>query len=241
MNSPLDCLKHRRRTLLHSAAGLGLSAILAPALALNAHGNALVPGRNAAPAPKVLFDRQQSQVLRAWIVHIIHSQLTRAPSPRWLQRDCASLVRFAVAESLRSHDEKWRQEFGLHGKILPPELNLSPEQAKLRHNWRLVDGSNSAYVGALELVQENSVAVGRNWNLAQNADLFLYDQGDAQHLMVWMGRYLAYHTGSVSKTDNGLRAVPIKKLLNWQDTRWQPVADNPNFAGVYRLGFLSPI
>jgi uncharacterized protein YfaT (DUF1175 family) len=33
--------------------------------------------------------------------------------------------------------------------------------------------------------------------------------------------------------------VSLRELLHWQDTRWHPVADNPNFAGVYRLNFLS--
>ncbi len=180
----------------------------------------------------------QSRVVRAWIAQIILRQL-QSPSPRWQQRDCAGLVRFAVAESLREHDQHWRRANGLHGVPVPPEPLLTPAQSGLRHRWQLADGSRAAWVGALELVQENTVFVARQWQRAQIADLFLYDQGDAQHLMVWMGGYLAYHTGSVSKRDDGLRSVPLRKLLSWQDTRWQPQADNPNFAGIYRLQFLS--
>ena len=61
----------------------------------------------------------------------------------------------------------------------------------------------------------------------------------AQHLMVWMGSFIAYHTGTVSADDNGLRAVSLRDLRSWRDTRWHPSQDNPNFAGVYRLDFLS--
>jgi len=54
-----------------------------------------------------------------------------------------------------------------------------------------------------------------------------------------MGARIAYHTGTVTPDDNGLRTVDIKQLTTWKDTRWQPVPNNPNFAGVFRLAFLS--
>jgi uncharacterized protein YfaT (DUF1175 family) len=69
--------------------------------------------------------------------------------------------------------------------------------------------------------------------------LLFYDFADDQHLMVWMGRYIAYHTGRVEAGDNGLRALRAAQLLAWKDTRWRPEMDNPNFAGVYRLAFLA--
>lgn len=222
----------RRRRLLGATLGLGFLATAGAARALQTTSL-------GAAAPPPAFTPEQSRIVRAWITRIIHAQIENQPTPRWQQRDCAGLVRFAVAEALRDHDEKWRRANGLDGQALPPDLVLSAPQRELRHRWRLADGSTSAYVGALELVQENSQFVSKNWNLAQAGDLFLFDQGDEQHLMVWMGRYVAYHTGTVSKGDNGLRAVPIQKLLQWRDTRWQPVQNNPNFLGVYRLAFLS--
>jgi uncharacterized protein YfaT (DUF1175 family) len=181
---------------------------------------------------------EQSRVFRAWMVRIVDEQIARGPSPRWQGRDCAGLVRFAVAEALREHDEAWRRAEGIDGRV-PPELPLSPLQRALRHDWRLAGGQRGAYVSALELVQENATLVSRDVNLARPGDLLFFDQGDDQHLMVWTGGYLAYHRGVSDAQDSGLRAVSMRDLLNWRDTRWQPRAENPNFVGVYRLRFLA--
>ncbi|HEX7605636.1 MAG TPA: DUF1175 family protein [Usitatibacter sp.] len=197
-------------------------------------------GSHAAPpeTPPAL-DARQSRAFRAWMVRVVAAQLATGPTPRWAQRDCAGLVRFAVAEALRDHDDKWKRANGLAGQPLPPEVDLAPAQQALRHSWRLADGSRSAYAGALELIQENTRFVAKECNVAQGGDLLFYDQGDAQHLMVWMGSFIAYHTGSVAAGDNGLRAVTLHELRRWPDTRWQPSQDNPNFSGVYRLAFLT--
>jgi uncharacterized protein YfaT (DUF1175 family) len=192
------------------------------------------PGAGAAEAQ---LSVDQGRAFRAWMVRIVDTQIARGPTPRWQGRDCAGLVRFAVAEALRPHDLAWRRANGIGGRV-PPELELSAPQQALRHNWRLADGQRAAYVGALELVQENTAFVGKDVNLAQPGDLLFFDQGDDQHLMVWTGWYVAYHTGSSDRGDNGLRAVSVRDLMAWRDTRWQPVADNPNFLGVYRLRFL---
>ena len=217
----------KRRTCLKSVALASVGGSLG--VCLPAFGAA--PVATLAPA--------QSRLFRAWMVRIIRAQLQAGPTPRWQQRDCVGLVRFAVAESLREHDAKWKHANGLAGQTLPPEFKLDPAQQKLRHNWRLADGSRSAWVSALELVQENTRFQGKDCNQAQPGDLLFFDQGDAQHLMVWMGNFIAYHTGTVEKNDNGLRAADLRQLQRWPDTRWHPAQDNPNFAGVYRLQFLS--
>ena len=201
---------------------------------------AALPALSATSASKAAaLAPGQSRLFRAWMVRIIRAQLQAGPTPRWHQRDCVGLVRFAVAESLREHDAKWKRANGLAGQTLPPEISLAPEQQSLRHNWHLADGSKSAYVSALELVQENTRFQSKDCNQAQPGDLLFFDQGDAQHLMVWMGSFITWHTGTVEKNDNGLRAADLRQLQRWPDTRWHPSQDNPNFAGVYRLHFLS--
>lgn len=220
-----------RRQLCIALAGLAGAALAAPARALMAGAVGADVGPRLTPA--------QSRVFREWLLCIVHAQLEQGPTPRWQQRDCAGLVRFAVAEALREHDGKWQRAMGLAGRRLPAPLALGPEFRQLRHNWQRADGGRAAWVGALELVQGNTRLVSRDPLTAQAGDLFFFDQGDEQHLMIWMGRYLAYHTGRVAEGDTGLRAYSLEQMMVWRDTRWKPHADNPNFAGVYRLNFVA--
>lgn len=233
--SPLPTLARRRFfaqfTALMLLAGKSINAL------------ALMPQATGLGQPSLAGRSQlsssQAQAFRSWFQLIVKQQLNRGPTPRWVQRDCAGLVRFACAEALRTHDQTWRKANGFLGKKLPPELNLTPAQLEeLRHAWVRADGSQGAFVSALELVQNNTHAVGKELAHAEVADLLLFDQGQAQHLMIWLGQYVAYHTGTVTPEDNGLRAYPLAKLMAWDDTRWQPHADNPNFLGIFRLFFL---
>ncbi|MDR0996042.1 MAG: DUF1175 family protein [Zoogloeaceae bacterium] len=213
-----------RRAFLAFCSGLPLAAFA-------------LPGRFEAEAP--MLDPEQSRAVRAWIAFLADEQIRR-PSPRWTHRDCASLVRFCVAEALACHDEAWRQSMGLANHRLPPDLVPEVTAQTLRHRWWRPDGSTGAYVSALGLVQENSRFVGKSLNQLETADLLFFDQGQSQHLMLWTGRRIVYHTGSApTPTDDGLRAISPAQLLAWPDNRWRPVADNPNFAGIFALGFLS--
>jgi uncharacterized protein YfaT (DUF1175 family) len=118
---------------------------------------------------------------------------------------------------------------------------LKPDQRALGQGWRQLDGvSTGAFVDAIGLIQNNTVFVSKDINQALPGDLLFFDQGQDQHLMIWMGGYIAYHTGRVTDGDNGLRTVDLQNLFNWKDTRWQPRFENPNFIGVYRFFFLSP-
>lgn len=192
---------------------------------------------NVSPTPTL--DAAQSQIFRAWFVRIVQEQLRQGPSPRWTQRDCAGLVRFAANEALKPHDARWLRGLGIGTQSLPPESDLSAEQRSLAQRWNQGAGQIGPYVTAIKLVQHNSVLVGRDVQQARPGDLLFFDQGDEQHLMIWMGRFIAYHTGTSSAADSGLRALSLPQLMQWKDTRWIPDANNPNFIGVYRLGFLS--
>jgi len=218
-----------RRDAARLLAICAAASVLAPAAALT---------RTAPAQPRLT--KAQSRAFQAWMVRIISEQVDRGPSPRWQHRDCAGLVRFAVNEALAAHDAKWMRANGIRSdKRLPPELELTPEQATLRNRWVQTGGAVGHFVTALALVQNNSRFIAREVSQALPGDLLFYDQGDAQHLMVWMGMSIAYHTGTVTPEDNGLRSVGIRQLMNWKDSRWQPTVNNPNFAGVYRLLFLS--
>ena len=103
----------------------------------------------------------------------------------------------------------------------------------------LVSHEREKMINAVIYFAKNTRFMGKSCNQAAPGDLLFFDQGDAQHLMVWMGAYIAYHTGSATAQDHGLRSVALRDLVRWPDTRWHPVQQNPNFAGVYRLNFLS--
>jgi hypothetical protein len=208
--------------------------------------------------PSVRLDPEQSDRFRVWMTFIVAEQFKQGPSPRWFHRDCAGLARYAVGEALRFHDQRWRQASGVEGRRLPPELSLQTEQLGLQNSWTALDGSRQAFVTALALIRNNSRPLGKESAMARPGDLMFFDQGDDQHLMIWMGTWVAYHNGQtpvsvgattsaarkpgkqlISTEDNGLRAVTPAELLQWKDTRWRPRDDNPNFAGFYRLAFLS--
>jgi uncharacterized protein YfaT (DUF1175 family) len=214
-------------------------------LRLLAAGSAACAGSPAAALTQLVraetrLTQAQSRAFQAWMMRIISDQLERGPSPRWQHRDCAGLVRFAVNEALSVHDAKWLRSNGIRADLrIPPELELTAQQAALRNRWIQSGGTVGHFVTALALVQNNTRFIAREISQARPGDLLFFDQGSDQHLMVWMGARIAYHTGTVTHGDNGLRTVDIPKLTTWRDTRWQPAVNNPNFAGVYRLAFLS--
>jgi uncharacterized protein YfaT (DUF1175 family) len=200
---------------------------------------------SAQTTPTPRLSREQTAAFRAWFVAIVSDQVQR-PSPRWVHRDCAGLVRFAVAQALRPHDARWRHAMGWPAdRLPPPDVALRPDQAQLGRGWATPDGQRAAFASALAMVQLNTRPVGRDRTQALPGDLLFYDQGDDQHLMVWTGRAVAYHTGASphphhdGTPDNGLRWQPWERLMNWPDTRWRPSDQNPNFAGLYRLAFLA--
>jgi uncharacterized protein YfaT (DUF1175 family) len=208
-------------------------------LALVLVGSLLLPTFACANASAAPLNTEQSQVFRAWFVRIAQEQLRQGPSPRWHQQDCAGLVRFAANEALKVHDAKWLRANGLSNRYLPPELSVQDEQRSLAQQWQQGNGKVGPYVNAIKLIQFNSKFLGRDLNQARPGDLIFFDQGDEQHLMIWMGREIAYHTGTTTPTDNGMRSVSVQQLMTWKDTRWIPDESNPNFIGIYRLQFLA--
>jgi uncharacterized protein YfaT (DUF1175 family) len=211
----------------------------ASALALSVQRPCAAATSPRAPAP-VRLDRTQSGRFRDWMTLLVRAQIERGPNPRWGHRDCAGLVRFAVDEALRPHDVEWKRANGFLGVRAPADVELDEASLqRVRQSWRRADGTRGAFVAALDLVQENTRWVSHDLAQAVAADLLFFDMGDEQHLMVWMGHYIAYHTGRNEPGDNGLRALRPEQLFAWKDTRWRPTSDNPNFAGVYRLDFLA--
>ena len=171
----------RRSFLGGTAAVFALACLARPASASAA--------TDAPDVPQVLTT-VQSRAFRAWMVRIVSAKLNAGPTPRWTQRDCAGLVRFATAEALRDHDEKWKHANGLAGQAVPPEVQLTRAQQALRNAWRLADGSVSAFADELELVQGNCRFRGKDCNLAQPGDLLFFisgRRGNVSHVGMYIG------------------------------------------------------
>lgn len=196
----------------------------------------------AVAAPSVRLSAEQSRAFRAWFVAILDEQSRRAPTPRWVHRDCAGLVRFSAQEALRNHDARWLAAMGWDTtRPRPPELDLQPAQRQAAGTWALPNEQSSAYASAVAIVQNNCRLIGRERQAALQGDLLFFDQGDDQHLMVWTGQTVVYHTGAEpNASDNGLRRLRWEQLMRWPDTRWRPTLDNRNFAGLYRFQILTP-
>jgi len=192
----------------------------------------------SAPRSEVTLDAAQQAMFRAWMIGLINQQIRQGPNPRWYHRDCAGLVRFAVGEALKRHDAKWLRNNGMSNRELPPDLQLRDDQSVLAAGWIQLDGTRAPFATARVLIEKNAYFVSKDLNQALPGDLLFFDQGDDQHLMVWMGRYIAYHRGIETSDDNGLRAVTVQQLMEWKDTRWRPEPGNPNFFGIFRLAFL---
>src|SRR5438093_6236652 len=124
--------------------------------------------------------------------------------------------------------------------LLATGTQSDADASQLRNRWKQSGGKQTAaFVTAIGLIQDNSRFVSKDINQANPGDLMFFDHGDQQHVMIWMGDYIAYHRGTVTQHDNGLRTLTFHQLLQWKDTRWQPSIDNPNFIGIFRFSFLS--
>jgi len=198
---------------------------------------AALPGARAATT----LGAADSRAFRAWFSAILEETVRRGPSPRWVHRDCAGLVRFAAREALAPHDARWLRAMGWPtDQPLPPDVELAPAQAQALTRWALPDGERSDYASAIALVQGNTRPLGQESSRALAADLLFFDQGGEQHLMAWTGRRVVYHTGAEpTAQDSGLRTTTLAALLRHPDTRWRPAPGNANFAGWYRFHFLA--
>jgi uncharacterized protein len=189
---------------------------------------------------KNILSLEESKIFRAWFIRVIAQQFISGPTPRWINRDCAGLVRFAANEAFETHDTKWLKANGITPGNLPPDINSSEERKNIKNNWSQIrELPDSPYATAITIIQANSKYVSKNINDAHPGDLIFYDQGMDQHLMIWMGNFIAYHTGRDSEKETGLRAIKLKDLENWKDSKWRLTAENPNFIGIFRFSFLS--
>jgi uncharacterized protein YfaT (DUF1175 family) len=170
-------------------------------------------------------------------------------------QDCAALLRYSYREALKAHDAEWAEaqhvggvEFESVRQWRYPETMLGTGLFRVRPGPLLEgDESNGAFAqfgDAHALMLWNTYRVGRSLRAAKPGDLIFFrqlEQNSPYHSMVITGSdvgWVVYHTGPIGKHKGEMRRMTLVDLLQHPDLRWRPVAENPNFLGVFRWNLL---
>lgn len=195
-----------------------------------------------------LADESDRSAFRSWFVLLVDAQFER---PAREITDCAGLVRFAMREALRSHTPEWVRTVALPFSPQFPEVRSAPRGGPNGVPLFKVGSATSSqyaeFADARTIVSLNSQPLGREATRAQPGDLLYFRQpGQTQpdHLMIMVGRspfesegndWTVYHTGPSDEGPGEMRKVRLSTLRQHPASRWRPVAENPNFVGVFRL------
>ena len=209
---------------------------------------ALGPG---ASAQVRLADESDRAAFRAWFVLLADAQFERQTAD---VTDCAALVRHAVREALRAHTPEWVRRSGLPFTPQFGEVRSAPRAGREGLPlFRVTSGSSPTYAefaDAKTLIGLNSQLLGRDTRALRAGDLLYFrqpGQREPDHLMVFVGRshfdrdgddWVVYHTGPLDGGPGEVRKVQLSTLAQHPAARWRPIASNPNFIGVFRLGLL---
>ncbi len=215
---------------------------------------AVVIAASLGPGPSAqvrLADESDRAAFRAWFVLLADAQFERQTAD---VTDCAALVRHAVREALRAHTPEWVRRSGLPFTPQFAEVRSAPRAGPdgLRL-FRVTSGSSPTYAefaDAKTLIGLNSQPLGRDTRALRAGDLLYFrqpGQREPDHLMVFVGRshfdpdgddWVVYHTGPLDGGPGEVRKVQLSTLAQHPAARWRPIASNPNFIGVFRLGLL---
>jgi hypothetical protein len=205
-----------------------------------------------------LTDPADQAAFRRWFALIADYQAIRPRSELPAEIvDCASLLRFSYREALKRHDDSWFLATGIEvlaplGEIRAwhyPDTPLGAALFRVRPGSfeaaDLTNGAFAQFADARTLVERNAYLVSRDVREAQPGDLLFYrqfGQSSPWHSMIvaeaGSQARVVYHTGPDHGSPGELRRVLISELLDHPQPQWRPVAQNPNFLGVYRWNIL---
>lgn len=189
-----------------------------------------------------------------WFASVAESQFYGISSDwRPEYRDCSGLARYAFVNALRKHDAAWWAKFEYIPRPRTPEVAAyrfpapvvsaslfrvapGPYRADDVNQGRMVGHTTAQY-----LLNYSTFPVGRDLRRAQRGDLlfFLRPHLGAYHTMIYLGGdRIVYHTGTSVGDAGEVRLVTLQTLMKHPDAAFHPVADNPNFVGVYRWKIL---
>ena len=205
-----------------------------------------------------LTDPADQAAFRRWFTLIAEYQAIRprAELPAEIT-DCASLLRYSYREALKRHNDSWFLATGIEVLAPPGEIRAwrYPDTPLGVALFRvkpgafeaadLTNGAFAQFADARTLVERNAYLVSRDAQEAQPGDLLFFrqfGQSSPWHSMIVAESgeqsRVVYHTGPNHKAPGELRRVLLSELLNHPQPQWRPVAQNPNFLGVYRWNIL---
>jgi hypothetical protein len=107
------------------------------------------------------------------------------------------------------------------------------------------NGAFAQFADARTLIERNANFVSRDVHQALPGDLLFYrqfGQSSPWHSMIVVEAgpeaRVVYDTGIDHDHASELRRVLLSELLDHPQPQWRPVAQNPNFLGVYRWNIL---
>jgi len=205
-----------------------------------------------------LTDPADQAAFRRWFTLIAEYQAVRPPAavPPEIA-DCASLLRYSYREALKRHDENWLMASGIDVPAAPGEIRawsyphtpLGTALFRIRPGafepGDISNGAFAQFANAKTLVQRNAYFVSRDARAALPGDLLFYrqfGQSSPWHSMIVVrsgaDAEVVYDTGPDHHQAGELRRVLVSELLDHPQPQWRPLADNPNFLGVYRWNIL---
>jgi uncharacterized protein YfaT (DUF1175 family) len=205
-----------------------------------------------------LTDPSDQGAFRRWFTLIAEYQAIRPAREAPAEiTDCASLLRFSYREALKRHNETWFLATGMEVSAPPGEIRAwhypdTPLGASLFRvkpgafePADLASGAFAQFADAKTLVERNAYLVSRDVQLAHQGDLLFFrqfGQSSPWHSMIvaeaGAQARVVYHTGPDHGKPGELRRVLLSELLDHPQPQWRPVAQNPNFLGVYRWNIL---
>ncbi|MGD0940857.1 MAG: DUF1175 family protein [Terracidiphilus sp.] len=205
-----------------------------------------------------LPDPSDQAAFRRWFTLVAEYQAIRPRNELPAEiSDCASLLRFSYREALKRHNEAWFLTTGIEVAAPPGEMRAwhypdTPLGASLFRvkpgafePGDLTNGTFAQFADAKTLVERNAYFVSRDVRQAQQGDLLFFrqfGQSSPWHSMIVAEAgalpRVVYHTGPDHGKAGELRRVLLSELLDHPQPQWRPVAQNPNFLGVYRWNIL---
>jgi uncharacterized protein YfaT (DUF1175 family) len=189
-----------------------------------------------------------------WSLAETQAELPDGEKTREIQ-DCAALLRYSYREALKAHDADWAETQHVGDVAFEsvrqwrfPETMLGTDLFRVRPGPLLEGDENNGafaqFADAHALMLWNTYRVGRSLRAAKPGDLIFFrqlEQTSPYHSMVITGSdaaWVVYHTGPIGKQKGEMRRMMLADLLQHPDLRWRPVAENPNFLGVFRWNLL---